>query len=161
MLNVLSSMASSDLDGAGLALAGFASQATAGVTLPAALGAQISEQTALVMYVVGVVSVAMSWVTIVALFAWRNELPSMMNLIMRGPVIKFVTVTYIVVVIVTLGLINRLEHDDISTLLAAIAGYVLGDRRSEGRAASPAPRKRAAPELEVLRQAHNDAESEQ
>ena len=125
-----------------------AAQATQEAAQPAAPTKEsilpVSEKGILLIYTVGVISIAVSWTAVAGLFAWRNKLDALIDLIRRGPLIKFVTVTYIVVVIVTLGLIHRLEHDDIATLLAAIAGYILGERPG-GRMSDTARNTQPAP----------------
>src|SRR5262249_16100876 len=86
------------------------------------------------IFLVGMTSITVSWIMIPALFAWRGELAQLYRLVQQGSVIKFITVTYIVLVIVILWLIGRLADDKISTLLAAILGYILGE--AGGRAAT-------------------------
>lgn len=91
------------------------------------------------IFTIGISSITVSWIVIPILFALRGELPSLYRLVQQGTVIKFITVTYIVLVIVTLGLINKLESDKISTLLAAILGYILGEAGGRAAVSSPAP----------------------
>jgi hypothetical protein len=101
------------------------------------------------MFGIGISAITVAWMGIVGLFAWKNALNDLLDLVKRGPVIKFVTVTYIIVVIVTLSLVGQLESSHVSTLLGAIAGYVLGDRGREERSlkhVGPEPRpSRAEP----------------
>jgi predicted small integral membrane protein len=91
----------------------------------------MSERGILFMYGIGVAAIALAWISIVGLFAWKGKLDELMDQVRDGPLIKFVTVTYIIVVIVTLGLIGKLESAHVSTLLGAIAGYVLGERSGQ------------------------------
>jgi hypothetical protein len=85
------------------------------------------------MYGMGIGANSVAWVAIVWLFAQKNALSDLLDLVKRGPLIKFVTVTYIIIVIVTLSLVGQLEGSHVSTLLGAIAGYVLGDHGREDR----------------------------
>ncbi|HEX5752434.1 MAG TPA: hypothetical protein VFZ09_39880 [Archangium sp.] len=85
------------------------------------------------MYGLGIGAISVAWVAIVWLFAHKDALSDLLDLVKRGPLIKFVTVTYIIIVIVTLSLVGQLESSHVSTLLGAIAGYVLGDHGREDR----------------------------
>lgn len=78
------------------------------------------------IFTVGIVCITVSWITIPFLFAHQGKLEELLDLLRRGTVMRFVTVTYIVLVVVVLALIGRLEGDKVSTLLGSIAGYVLG-----------------------------------
>ena len=93
----------------------------------------------------GIGAITLAWVGIVWMFAWRKALNDLLDLAKRGPVIKFVTVTYIIVVIVTLSLVGQLESSHVSTLLGAIAGYVLGDRGREEKRPARGPEPRSSP----------------
>jgi len=97
----------------------------------------ISEPLIRWIFTVGIVAITVSWITIPVLFAWQGKLEEMLDLIRRGTVMRFVTVTYIVLVVVTLALIGRLDGDKVATILASIAGYVLGQttQRPQGKAA--------------------------
>jgi hypothetical protein len=98
------------------------------------------------MYLSGILAISLAWVGITLLFAWRNSLDVLIDLVKRGPLIKFVTVTYIIIVIVTLSLVGQLESSHVSTLLGAIAGYVLGDRGREDRSPEQhGPEPRSSP----------------
>ena len=107
-------------------------------SLPAAAQAatqtqQLSEPTIKWIFTFGIVCIAISWVMIPLIFAYKNKLEEMLDLLRRGTVIRFVTITYIVLVIVTLSLIGKLDGDKVATLLASIAGYVLGQATSPDR----------------------------
>lgn len=88
------------------------------------------------MFGLGIGTIAITWVLIPAIFAWRNQLDVLIDLLKEGAIMRFVTVTYIVIVAVTLAIIDRMDGDKVSTLLASIAGYVLGQAVS-ARKASP------------------------
>jgi hypothetical protein len=96
------------------------------------------------MFAIGIIAISAAWVAVTAVFAWKNSLNQLLNILMRGPLIKFVTVTYIIVVIVTLSLVGQLESSHVSTLLGAIAGYVLGDRGREEKSAPDSPASQQA-----------------
>lgn len=121
------------------------------------------------MFGIGIVSIAAAWIAVPMIFARNGQLPALIDLLKRGAVMRFVTVTYIVIVTVTLALIDRLDGDKVATLLASIAGYVLGsvtsarEERTEESAASskktaeqslvkPDERPRPAPPAEVTAQ---------
>ncbi|QRN97769.1 hypothetical protein JRI60_01390 [Archangium violaceum] len=102
------------------------------------------------MYGMGIAAISIAWVLIAWLFARNKALGDLVDLVKRGPLIKFVTVTYIIIVIVTLSLVGQLESSHVSTLLGAIAGYVLGDRGREDRVVEnrcpePQPSRAGAP----------------
>ena len=88
---------------------------------------KISETTIRYIFTVGTISVAISWLAVLGIVAWKQQFATLVDLIRNGPLIKFVTVTYIVIVVVTLALLGKLSGDKVSTLLASIVGYVLGD----------------------------------
>ncbi len=88
------------------------------------------------MFTLGLVCVSVTWVAIPVIFAYKNKLDEMLDLLRRGAVIRFVTITYIVLVIVILSLIGKLQGDKVATLLASIAGYVLGQATSQERRGS-------------------------
>jgi hypothetical protein len=80
---------------------------------------ELTSDLVLWMYGIGIGAITLAWVGIVWMFAWRKALNDLLDLEKRGPVIKFVTVTYIIVVIVTLSLVGQLESSHVSTLLGA------------------------------------------
>jgi hypothetical protein len=90
----------------------------------------LSDQMVGIMFGIGIVAIAGAWVAIPLIFARFGKLDELIDLLRRGAVMRFVTVTYIVIVVVTLALIDRLDGDKVSTLLASIAGYVLGSATS-------------------------------
>src|ERR1700687_3011337 len=65
-----------------------------------------------------------TWTSIPIIFAWQGKLDDLLDILRRGTVMRFVTVTYIVLVVVTLALVGRMDGDKVSTILASIAGYV-------------------------------------
>jgi len=79
-----------------------------------------------VLFGFGILAIAATWIAVPLIFARNGQLPALIDLLKRGTVMRFVTVTYIVIVTVTLALIDRLDGDKVATLLASIAGYVLG-----------------------------------
>jgi len=102
-------------------------------------GPQPSEHLIFWIFTIGIFSITLSWITIPVVFVYRNKVDDLFRLVQQGSVIKFITVTYIVLVVVTLGLIGRLEPDKISTLLAAILGYILGEAGGRVAATSASP----------------------
>src|SRR5262245_6810946 len=84
------------------------------------------------MFTLGLICISVTWTSIPLIFAYKDKLDEMLDLLRRGTVIRFVTITYIVLVVVTLALVGRLDSDKVSTLLASIAGYVLGQATSSG-----------------------------
>lgn len=91
----------------------------------------LSETMVGVMFGIGIFAIAGAWVAIPLIFAKFGKLDELIDLLRRGAVMRFVTVTYIVIVVVTLALIDRLDGDKVATLLASIAGYVLGSATSQ------------------------------
>lgn len=87
---------------------------------------QISEPLIKWMFTLGIVCIAITWTSIPIIFAWQGKLDDLLDILRRGTVMRFVTVTYIVLVVVTLALVGRMDGDKVSTILASIAGYVLG-----------------------------------
>ncbi|WP_257461479.1 hypothetical protein [Archangium lipolyticum] len=111
---------------------------------------ELTPNLVLAMYGLGIAAITVAWVAITWLFARKNALGDLIDLVKRGPLIKFVTVTYIIIVIVTLSLVGQLESSHVSTLLGAIAGYVLGDRGRDERVVEencpePRPSRAGAP----------------
>jgi hypothetical protein len=100
-------------------------------TAEPAQSVQLSEWGILAMYFAGVIAIAVAWVYVVHVAAKEKVLNELISILRQGHLIQFVTITYIIIVIVTLGLIGKLESSHVSTLLGAIAGYVLGQRSSE------------------------------
>src|SRR3954447_12787393 len=78
------------------------------------------------MFAGGIGAISITWVLVPWIFASRDKLDDLVELVRHGAVMRFVTVTYIVIVAVTLAIVDRLEGDKVATLLASIAGYVLG-----------------------------------
>ena len=100
----------------------------------------------LYMFLGGIGAISVTWVLVPWIFARRDKLDDLIDLLRHGAVMRFVTVTYIVIVAVTLAIVDRLDGDKVATLLASIAGYVLGQATSskeKGREDRPA-RKAAA-----------------
>jgi len=91
-----------------------------------ALQQTISEPLIKWMFTLGIVCIAITWTSIPIIFAWQGKLDDLLDILRRGTVMRFVTVTYIVLVVVTLALVGRMDGDKVSTILASIAGYVLG-----------------------------------
>jgi hypothetical protein len=87
---------------------------------------QLSEPLIKWMFTLGIVCIAVTWTSIPIIFAWQGKLDDLLDILRRGTVMRFVTVTYIVLVVVTLALVGRMDGDKVSTILASIAGYVLG-----------------------------------
>ena len=85
------------------------------------------------IFTVGIVCITISWISIPILFAWQGKLDEMLEVLRKGTVLRFVTITYIVLVVVTLALIGRLDGDKVATILASIAGYVLGQTTQQPR----------------------------
>jgi hypothetical protein len=81
----------------------------------------------LAVFGIGIGAILVSWIVIPYIFAQNNKLDDLLDLVRHGQGIKFVTVLYVVLIIFTLGLLNLLESSHLSTLLAAIIGYVLGE----------------------------------
>jgi hypothetical protein len=81
---------------------------------------------------IGIFAILASWIIIPIVFAYRCQLLELLDLVKRGQVLKVVTVLYVVLIIFTLGLLNILKSDHLSTLLAAIIGYVLGESAARG-----------------------------
>jgi hypothetical protein len=97
-----------------------------------------------IMFAVGILAIAATWIAVPMIFARNGQLPALIDLLKRGAVMRFVTVTYIVIVTVTLALIDRLDGDKVATLLASIAGYVLGSvtsSREEREETTTVPKK--------------------
>jgi hypothetical protein len=55
------------------------------------------------------------------IFARQGKLDDLVDILRRGTVMRFVTVTYIVLVVVTLALVGRMDRDKVSTILVSIA----------------------------------------
>jgi len=87
----------------------------------------------LIMFTTGVIGIAAAWIAIPMIFAKANKLDQLIELLRHGTVIRFVTITYIVIVVVILGLTDRVDGDKVATLLAGIAGYVLGQGTTHAR----------------------------
>ena len=85
------------------------------------------------MFAGGIGAISITWVVVPWIFASRDKLDDLVELVRHGAVMRFVTVTYIVIVAVTLAIVDRLEGDKVATLLASIAGYVLGQATSSRR----------------------------
>jgi hypothetical protein len=98
---------------------------------------QLSEPTIKWIFSIGLACVSIAWVLIPMIFAYQGKLEEMLDLLRRGAVIRFVTITYIVLVIVILSLIGKLEGDKVATLLASIAGYVLGQSTPSDKVQGP------------------------
>jgi hypothetical protein len=109
------------------------------------------------MFGAGILAIAATWITVPIIFARNGHLGDLIELLKRGAVMRFVTVTYIVIVTVTLALIDRLDGDKVATLLASIAGYVLGsatgarEEREESSHARKAPTEPRAAETTLVR----------
>jgi hypothetical protein len=86
----------------------------------------LKEESILMMFGIGIGTIAVTWTLIPWIFARQNQLDDLIDILKKGTLMRFVTVTYIVIVVVTLAIIDRLDGDKVSTLLASIAGYVLG-----------------------------------
>ena len=97
-----------------------------------------------IMFGIGIFAIAGAWVAIPLIFAKFGKLDELIDLLRRGAVMRFVTVTYIVIVVVTLALIDRLDGDKVATLLASIAGYVLGSATSQKESSDDGSRRSAA-----------------
>jgi hypothetical protein len=98
----------------------------------------------LYMFAGGIGAISITWVLVPWIFASRDKLDDLVDLLRHGAVMRFVTVTYIVIVAVTLAIVDRLDGDKVATLLASIAGYVLGQATSskrEERDERPEPRR--------------------
>jgi hypothetical protein len=85
------------------------------------------------MFTTGVLCIAVTWTAIPIIFAYYGKLDEVIDLLRRGTVVRFVTITYIVLVIVILSITGKMSGDKVSTLLASIAGYVLGQATQAGR----------------------------
>jgi hypothetical protein len=85
------------------------------------------------MFAGGIGAISITWVLVPWIFASRDKLDDLVDLLRHGSVMRFVTVTYIVIVAVTLAIVDRLDGDKVSTLLASIAGYVLGQATTSRR----------------------------
>ena len=103
------------------------------------------------MFIGGIGAISITWVLVPWIFASRDKLDDLVDLLREGAVMRFVTVTYIVIVAVTLAIVDRLDGDKVSTLLASIAGYVLGqatiakrEERADAKEAKEAKETRRA-----------------
>jgi hypothetical protein len=95
--------------------------------------ATLSEPLIKWMFTVGVLCIAVTWTAIPVIFAAYGKLDEVIDLLRRGTVVRFVTITYIVLVIVILSITGKMDGDKVSTLLASIAGYVLGQATQPSR----------------------------
>lgn len=110
----------------------------------------LQENLILWMFGGGIAAITISWLLVPYIFASRGKLDDLVDLLRHGTVMRFVTVTYIVIVVVTLAMVDRLDSDKVSTLLASIAGYVLGQAtapRERERGEEKAPQKPAETQL--------------
>ena len=103
-------------------------------------------KTAFWMYVIGIVAVGLAWTVVPLVFVLKGETKTLVDVLKQGTALRYVTVTYIVLIVVTLALVGKLEGKEVSTLLAGIAGYVLGQsgrqRDSEHAADETKPAKK-------------------
>src|SRR5262249_19458626 len=76
--------------------------------------------------------ITLSWLGIVGFVGFRGDFHLLVDLIKTGPLIKFVTVTYIVIAVAILGMMKIIDSDNIAALLGSIAGYILGQTTSRG-----------------------------
>jgi hypothetical protein len=76
------------------------------------------------------VCITLSWLGIVGFVGIRGDFHFLVDLIKTGPLIKFVTVTYIVIAVAILGMLKVIDADNVSALLGSIAGYILGQATS-------------------------------
>jgi len=96
------------------------------------------------MFAGGIGAISVTWVLVPWIFAKRDRLDDLVDLLRHGAVMRFVTVTYIVIVAVTLAIVDRLDGDKVSTLLASIAGYVLGQATSSKSEERPVRQSRSS-----------------
>jgi hypothetical protein len=92
-----------------------------------------------------ILMLAAFWAFTITIFGSKNELALVADLTKSGLVLKLVTVVAIVAIIFILGLVGRVESNQVTTVLASIAGYVLGEsaatarRLTSGDGEAPAP----------------------
>src|SRR3954452_3615274 len=86
----------------------------------------LSEPAAFKMFLVGILVVGAAWTITPLVFVLKNQTDTLLRGLREGSILRYVTITYIVLVAVTLSLVDKLDGDKVATLLASIAGYVLG-----------------------------------
>ena len=91
------------------------------------------------------VCITLSWLGIVGFVGIRGDFHFLVDLIKTGPLIKFVTVTYIVIAVAILGMLRVIDADNVSALLGSIAGYILGQTTSQRSGSEPKPPKPRTP----------------
>lgn len=98
----------------------------------------LDTKTAFWMYVIGIAAVGIAWTVVPLAFIIRGQTDTLVDVLKQGTALRYITVTYIVLIVVTLALVGKLDSKDVSTLLAGIAGYVLGQsgRQREGSEAA-------------------------
>ena len=92
----------------------------------------------LTVFWASLVALTVFWAVVVIVFAQGKELDRLIDLTKSGLVLKLVTVVAIVAIIFILGLVGRLTAESVTTLLASIAGYVLGESSGKNQSAKPA-----------------------
>src|SRR5947207_8760575 len=65
------------------------------------------------MFIGGIGAISITWVLVPWIFASRDKLDDLVDLLREGAVMRFVTVTYIVIVAVTLAIVDRLDGDKV------------------------------------------------
>jgi hypothetical protein len=86
----------------------------------------LKETTIQWMFIFGVGAVAAAWIILPLGAILMQKSDMLVEILRQGTVLRYITVTYIVIIVVTLAMIGRMQSDQVSTILASIAGYVLG-----------------------------------
>ena len=90
---------------------------------------QFSTQELTLLLISFAVILLLGWIS--TLYFLKRESAQIQEIIEKGSALKFIAIVFIIIVVGILALIDKIDSDQISTLYAAIIGYLIGSKKGD------------------------------